>query len=147
MFPKDPLNLVVKQDIFHVIKNCFITYVNKNNLFTLELCGTWLMAKFCCLLCKSYINAKIDLMKTRLFQVVVNYVSSVDAAEGVAQEISALGGEALVVSADVGKKEDIDNMFKAVKDQWGTIDVVVNNAGIGLNHCACQGCFFFFTAN
>lgn len=71
-------------------------------------------------------------LRKAVFQVVVNYVSSADAAESVAEEISAAGGQAFVVGADVGKKEDIDNMFTAVKDHWGGVDVLVNNAGTEL---------------
>lgn len=41
----------------------------------------------------------------------------------------AAGGEAMVVGANVGKREEIDRMFKEVMDKWGRVDVLVNNAG------------------
>lgn len=41
-------------------------------------------------------------------QVVVNYASSAGAAEDVASQIKASGGDAIVVGADLGKAEDID---------------------------------------
>ena len=63
-------------------------------------------------------------------RVVVNYASSAAAAEEVAQLITAAGSEALIVKANVGKREEIDAMFKEVTDKWGRVDVLVNNAGI-----------------
>ncbi len=41
-------------------------------------------------------------------QVVVNYASSAGAAEDVASQIKASGGDAIVVGANLGKAEDID---------------------------------------
>lgn len=60
---------------------------------------------------------------------VVNYASSPDAAEEVAQGITNSGGQAFVVGANVTSKDDLDAMFKAVVEHWGTVDVLVNNAG------------------
>ncbi|KAJ7547144.1 hypothetical protein O6H91_08G071700 [Diphasiastrum complanatum] len=45
-------------------------------------------------------------------------------------KIEDLGGSALVYGGDVSKEEDVDAIFKAVIDKWGTLDVLVNNAGI-----------------
>ena len=59
----------------------------------------------------------------------MNYVSSADAANDVANAIRSTGGEAMVVKANVSEKEQIDGLLKSVIDQWGTIDVLVNNAG------------------
>lgn len=44
-------------------------------------------------------------------------------------QVTELGSEALVVGASVGKREDIDRMYKEVADKWGRVDVLVNNAG------------------
>lgn len=63
-------------------------------------------------------------------RVVVNYAGSQAKAEAVAEEIKELGGEAICVQANVSDPEDIKAMFKAATDEWGCIDVVVNNAGI-----------------
>jgi 3-oxoacyl-[acyl-carrier protein] reductase len=60
----------------------------------------------------------------------VNYASSSGAAEEVVAEIQSMGGEAISLKADVSKAEEIDELFKAVMDKWGRIDVLVNNAGI-----------------
>lgn len=63
-------------------------------------------------------------------KVAVNYAASSGAAEEVAEQIIKLGGDAIVVGANCGKPDEIDALFKTVVDKWGTIDVLVNNAGI-----------------
>jgi 3-oxoacyl-[acyl-carrier protein] reductase len=50
-------------------------------------------------------------------------------AERAAQVAQALGGEAMAVVADVSNKAAVDGMFDAVIAKWGTVDVLVNNAG------------------
>ena len=59
---------------------------------------------------------------------------SVDLGENVVTDIKALGGDALFVRCDIGQKEQIDALIKKTVDHFGTIDVVVNNAGV--NHSA-----------
>ncbi|MBE6838474.1 MAG: 3-oxoacyl-[acyl-carrier-protein] reductase [Ruminococcus sp.] len=51
-------------------------------------------------------------------------------AEKVAEECRAFGVEAEVFEADVSKYDQCENMVKAVKEKFGTIDALVNNAGI-----------------
>lgn len=53
-----------------------------------------------------------------------------DEAEGVAEEIRGLGGEAMAVRMDVGSEEEVDDGFSAVERQWGPVEILVNNAGI-----------------
>ncbi len=48
----------------------------------------------------------------------------------IAGDIRALGVEAGIFCADVSKYADCENMVKAVKERFGTIDALVNNAGI-----------------
>jgi len=47
-----------------------------------------------------------------------------------AAEIKALGRKALVVSTDVMKESDIENLFKKTMDEYGKLDILVNNSGI-----------------
>merc|ERR1719183_572529 len=63
-------------------------------------------------------------------RVVVNYASSADKAEEVATEVRAAGGEALVLGGDMSDPAAIDDLFKKTVAEWGTVDVLVNNAGI-----------------
>ncbi|BFG21294.1 hypothetical protein CerSpe_075690 [Prunus speciosa] len=63
-------------------------------------------------------------------KVLVNYARSSKEAELVSKEIEASGGQALTFGGDVSKEEDVAAMIKTVVDAWGTVDVLVNNAGI-----------------
>lgn len=62
--------------------------------------------------------------------VVVNYASSNAAAEAVVQEISALGGSAIALQADVSQPDQVETLFNATMEKWGHLNVLVNNAGI-----------------
>jgi len=53
--------------------------------------------------------------------------------EALAQEIRALGAQALVVPADVSKTEDVDRLAQASFETFGQVDILVNNAGVGKN--------------
>jgi 3-oxoacyl-[acyl-carrier protein] reductase len=59
-----------------------------------------------------------------------NYAKSVDAAEALQVEIEALGVRALSSQGDVADTQAAAEMVKHVKDTFGRIDFLVNNAGI-----------------
>jgi NAD(P)-dependent dehydrogenase (short-subunit alcohol dehydrogenase family) len=52
------------------------------------------------------------------------------AADAVAGEISARGGEAVVVAGDIGERSTADALTSAAVDGLGSLDIVVNNAGV-----------------
>lgn len=60
----------------------------------------------------------------------LNFHSNEEAARAVADEITALGSTALLLQADVSDAEAARGMIKRVVDEWGRLDVLVNNAGI-----------------
>lgn len=62
--------------------------------------------------------------------VVVNYIGSRDPADEVVDRIQAGGGQALAVEADISKEDQVEAMFKQAVDQFGTLHILVNNAGI-----------------
>jgi NAD(P)-dependent dehydrogenase (short-subunit alcohol dehydrogenase family) len=62
-------------------------------------------------------------------QVVVNDVDAA-AAEAVAQAIVAVGGSALAIAADVSEKVQVKRLFEAALEQFGSVDVLVNNASL-----------------
>ncbi|KAK4487397.1 hypothetical protein RD792_005970, partial [Penstemon davidsonii] len=62
-------------------------------------------------------------------KVLVNYARSSKEAEEVCKEIEAFGGQAISFGGDVSKEADVDSMIKAAIDSWGTVDVMINNAG------------------
>jgi 3-oxoacyl-[acyl-carrier protein] reductase len=64
--------------------------------------------------------------------VAVNYASSREGADRVVAEITAKGGKAIAVQGDVAKAEDVKRIFEKTKASFGTLDVLVNNAGVFL---------------
>jgi acetoacetyl-CoA reductase len=66
-------------------------------------------------------------------KVVVNYSSSQGPAEEVAAKVSENGGEAIIVQADVSDPEQAQKLIDKTLEEWGRIDVLVNNAGINID--------------
>ena len=62
--------------------------------------------------------------------VVVNYARDKEDAEKVAAAIEKAGGKAITVQADVSRQADVDRLFEVTKKTFGTVDVLVNNAGV-----------------
>ncbi len=62
--------------------------------------------------------------------VIVNYVKNVDAAQAVVEQIQAMGRRAIAMKADVSKSEQTDAMIDQAQEELGTIQILVNNAGI-----------------
>ena len=62
--------------------------------------------------------------------VVVNYASSKQGADLVAAEITKAGGKAIAVQGDVSKAADVTRLFAESKKAFGSLDVLVNNAGV-----------------
>ncbi|HEY0686236.1 MAG TPA: glucose 1-dehydrogenase [Steroidobacter sp.] len=63
-------------------------------------------------------------------KVVVNYASSKGGADKVVADIEAAGGKAVAVGADVRNKTEVEGLVKAAIDNFGRLDIVVNNSGI-----------------
>ena len=59
-----------------------------------------------------------------------------ESLERLADEIRSDGGEALAVELDVKDVEQISTVFAHVRARLGSLDVLVNNAGLGANHPA-----------
>ena len=64
------------------------------------------------------------------FDIALNYRSESDSLNQIKEEIEANGVKCFLVKADVSKFEDSENMVKDIIDEFGKIDVLVNNAGI-----------------
>jgi len=61
-------------------------------------------------------------------RVAVNYRRSAAAAEAIAAQIRSSGGDAQAVQADVGDAQAVASMFAGLKQTWGGVDILVNNA-------------------
>ena len=70
-------------------------------------------------------------LATEGYRVVVNFLSSKDAAMEVAGTIRSVGGEVMVVRADVSSPDDVAALVDGAARRFGGIDVVVSNAAAG----------------
>ncbi|WP_250472638.1 SDR family oxidoreductase [Caballeronia sp. GAFFF1] len=66
----------------------------------------------------------------RGWSVGVNYASNAQAAEETVAAVRAAGGKAIAIAGDVRDEAAIIAMFDATEEAFGTLDGVVNNAGI-----------------
>jgi enoyl-[acyl-carrier protein] reductase III len=66
------------------------------------------------------------------YDLVINYARSKTGALETAAEIEALGRKALVVKANVGDVDKIKLLFETIKNEYGRLDVFVNNAASGV---------------
>jgi glucose 1-dehydrogenase len=62
--------------------------------------------------------------------VVVNYAGHREGAEKVVRHIKDGGANALAVRADVSSEEDVQTMFRVAVEEYGTVDILVSNAGV-----------------
>jgi len=62
--------------------------------------------------------------------VVVNYASNKENADRVVAEITSNGGRAIAVRGDVSRAADVKRLFEETRKAFGSLDVLVNNAGV-----------------
>ena len=63
-------------------------------------------------------------------QVALNYHVHREATEEICQQVTAAGGNALALQADVAQSAQVEALVKQVADAWGGVDILVNNAGL-----------------
>jgi 3-oxoacyl-[acyl-carrier protein] reductase len=76
------------------------------------------------------IGKSISITLSKNHHVVVGYVNSEDKAVEVVKEITEAGGNANILEIDISNKESVDNAFSAIEDAYGSIDILINNAGV-----------------
>lgn len=60
--------------------------------------------------------------------VAINYARHLDEAMAVVAEIERMGNRAMVVQADVGQREQDETLVRSVLEEFGRLDILVNNA-------------------
>ncbi len=63
--------------------------------------------------------------------VIVNYVTSQSAALETVKKIRTIGRNSAMVKADVGMRDDVESMMEFIKDKFGGLNILVNNAATG----------------
>ena len=76
------------------------------------------------------IGKSISIEIGKEFHVVIGYVNSKDKAVEVCDVISSSGGSASTVKIDISNKESVDQAFSEIEKTYGSVDVLINNAGI-----------------
>lgn len=64
------------------------------------------------------------------YNIAVNYAGNKEKADAVVEEIKAKGVESFAIQANVANGDEVKAMIKEVVSQFGSVDVLVNNAGI-----------------
>ncbi|PTE25222.1 3-oxoacyl-[acyl-carrier-protein] reductase [Staphylococcus equorum] len=64
------------------------------------------------------------------YNVAVNFSGNKEKADAVVEEIKAIGVESFAIQANVANGDEVKAMIKAVVSEFGSVDVLVNNAGI-----------------
>lgn len=76
--------------------------------------------------------ASAELMASKGAKVIINYNTNVKGAMEAVQRIQEKDGEAIAIQANVINKEEVNSMVEQAISSFGTIDVLVNNAGGGI---------------
>src|SRR6266568_1803738 len=62
--------------------------------------------------------------------VCVNYVAGAEKAQAMVDELRGHGHTAIAFQADISKEDQVAKMFEAVREEFGTVDILINNAGL-----------------
>lgn len=75
-------------------------------------------------------SATAILFAQKGYRVVINYYKSEESAKILCESLNSSGYECMAVRADVSDRKQVDAMFAEVKERFGGVDILINNAGI-----------------
>ena len=85
------------------------------------------------------IGRETALIFSRLgYNVIINYNKSKEKAYELEKIITDKGGKAFAVKADVSKKAEVDDMMDEIKNRFGGVDVLINNAAVAEQKMFCD---------
>lgn len=76
------------------------------------------------------IGAAIARKLNNKYKIVINYNKSKDAAMELLEDLRKTNPYVIAIGADVSKEADVEKMFKIAEDNFGHVDILINNAGI-----------------
>jgi 3-oxoacyl-[acyl-carrier protein] reductase len=74
-------------------------------------------------------------------KVVINYLNSFDEPKTLYDDIARYNKNCIIVKADVTDKQQVEEMYRKTIDAFGTVDILINNAGI------CSDNLLFFMSD
>jgi 3-oxoacyl-[acyl-carrier protein] reductase len=66
-------------------------------------------------------------------KITVNFSSSATAADNIVTKIRETGGQAIACQADITSAEDVKSMVETTVDNYGGVDILINNAGLNID--------------
>lgn len=63
------------------------------------------------------------------YKIVINYKNSKDEALALLSKIRKVNPMSLAIKADVSKEEEVDYLFDTIEKNFGSVDILINNAG------------------
>lgn len=75
-------------------------------------------------------KAIVEKLASEGYNIVLNYFHSEEQAKEIKNQLNKKGCKVEIFKADVSKREEAKNLVKFAKDTYGTIDILINNAGI-----------------
>ncbi len=76
------------------------------------------------------IGKAISITLGKNYHIVVGYVNSEEKAAEVVSEIIENGGSANNIEIDISSKKSVDRAFTTIEETYGSVDILINNAGI-----------------
>lgn len=75
-------------------------------------------------------KAIVEKLASDGYNIILNYFHSEEQAKEIKKQLNRRGSKVEIYKADVSKREEAENLVKFAKDTYGTVDILINNAGI-----------------